>query len=224
MEKNKKTSLSSFSICRKIREALATNPAFHGIKQYLYHREPRSVITPHSNFETSSVTTHLPKDTEHDNNIKVNPERGGGGGGAIPIMFDYTNTPITTMPHIGIISEREDKVANKLIEPEPPRWKGQHDIGVQHSEQQVKRKSLDINDTFTEYIQRAKCRIRAVSNVSKGQNNSALYHEPNVTTTNNMENNHNQKDQFSDFIQHAKNKLGTTSNIGNTTTSSFKRD
>ncbi|CAL0310336.1 unnamed protein product [Lupinus luteus] len=193
---------------RKFREALATNPAFHGIKQYLYHREPRSVITP------------------HDNNIKVNQERGGG---AIPIMFDYTNTPRTTMSHIGIIiSEREDKVGDddKVVEPEPepPRWKGQHDVGVKHSEQQVKRKSIDINDTFTEYIQRAKCRIRSVSNDGNGHNNSSLHHHPNATTTNNMEKNHNQHDQFSDFIQHAKNKLRTTSNIGNsTTTASFKR-
>ncbi|XP_019455245.1 PREDICTED: probable WRKY transcription factor protein 1 isoform X2 [Lupinus angustifolius] len=191
MEKNNKTPLSRFSICRKFREALTTN--FHGIKQYFYQREPRSVIitTPHSNFETSLVTTHLTKNTHEDDN----PERGG----AIPIMFDYTNTPRTTMSHIGIIiSEREDN-------------------GVQHSEQQVKRKSIDINDTFTEYIQRAKGHNNS-NNVGKGHNNA-------TTTINNMEKNHNnQNDQFSDFIQHAKNKLRTTSNIGNTTTTtSFKR-
>lgn len=40
-------------------------------------------------------------------------------------------------------------------------------------EQQQGKKTLDINDTFSEYIERAKYRIRSVSNVGRGQSKSA---------------------------------------------------
>nr|KYP70669.1 hypothetical protein KK1_009897 [Cajanus cajan] len=172
---------SRTSICWKIRQALATNPAFraiHRIKHHYREREPRPVTT-HSN---SPSSTHLPQ------NKKANTK----GEGAIPIKFD-NSIPITSTQLIGT-----SKVAPK-VEPEPTR------VGTVHLEQQGK-KTLDINDTFTEYIERARYRIRTVSNVGRGQN----YDEANGGN-NKME---NQKD-------HAKKKIGSTSNAGKT--NSLKR-
>ncbi|KAK7336716.1 hypothetical protein VNO77_17262 [Canavalia gladiata] len=234
MEKN---TTSSSSICWKIRQALATNPAFRAIHRIKhYYREPRHVIT-HSNSPSLPPSTHLPS------NLKANTQ----GEGTIPIKFDQSIPKSTSTvhgqvskvasPQVGI-SETKHKVAAK-VEPEPWHVQGskaggikskhngkesigplkeQHGLGKVHSEQQAK-KTLDINDTFAEYIERARYRIRTVSNVGRGQSNSV----PDEAKGNNGNSNRtdNQKDHFADFIQHARKKIRTTSNVGKT--SSLKR-
>ena len=95
----------------------------------------------------------------------------------------------------------------------------QQGLGV-YSEQHGK-KSLDNDDTFTEYIRRAKQRIRTVSNIGREHSNPAPAAAPEYVDngTNNKE--ENQSDQFSEFIQLAKKKLKTTSRVGKN--GSFKR-
>ncbi|XP_027353107.1 uncharacterized protein LOC113863658 [Abrus precatorius] len=233
MEKN---TTSRSSICWKIRQAFATSPVFRAIHRIKhYYQEPKHVIT-HSNSPSLPPSIHLPQ------NMKANNQ-----GGAIPIMFDYSIPTSTSMVHGQVskvaspqagISEKTGKVGAKV---EAELWnvqgyragvfKGEHivkdticplkeqqTLRKLHSQQEGK-KTLDINDTFTEYIQRAKYRIRTVSNVGHGKNNSV----PDETNGSNGNNNRmeNQKDQFSDFIQRAKKKIRTTSNIGRT--SSLKR-
>lgn len=233
MEKN---NTPSFSICRKIRQAFASNPSFqaiHRIKQY--YREPKSVVAVNTHSNSPKIS-HLPP----QHHTKVNTQQGEG---EIPIKFDYStpeskkngNSKVSmtqgqaskvASPQVGT-SETRGKVAAK-VEPLPqhvPR-QGKHGIGVlQHSEQQGK-KSLDFNDTMAEYIQRAKYRIRTVSNVGQGQSNYSASHEANgygngrsATTAANKVEVH--RDQFQDFIEKTKKKIRTTSNVGKT--SSFKR-
>ncbi|TKY62488.1 hypothetical protein E2542_SST12344 [Spatholobus suberectus] len=213
------------SICWKIRQALATNPAFRAIHRIKHHyREPRPVTT-HSN------SPSLPPSTHFSQNMKAKTQ----GEGTIPIKFDSsipTSTPMVhgqvskvASPQVGI-----SEVAGK-VEPEPRHVQGsgvgafkgehngkdttgplkeQHGVGMLHLDKQGK-KTLDINDTFTEYIERARYRIRSVSNVGRGQSNSA----PDEANGNNnrME---NQKDHAN-----AKKKIRTTSSVGKT--SSLKR-
>jgi len=202
---------SRSSICWKIRQALATNPAFkaiHRIKHY--SREPRTVNT-HEN----SPSFHFPQNRK---------ARNTQGEGTIPIKFD--NSIPTSTPTVLASSQ----VAAK-VEPEPRYVRGsrvgvakgedngkdttgplkeQHGVGMQQG-----KKTLDINDTFSEYIERARYRIRSVSNVGRGQSKSAPVED---SGNNNRIQNH--KDHLSDFIQHAK-KMRTTSSVGKT--SSLKR-
>ncbi|RDX60727.1 hypothetical protein CR513_61105, partial [Mucuna pruriens] len=211
------TTTSRSSICWKIRQALSTNPAFRAIHRIKhYYQEPRPVTT-HANSSSLPPFTHLPQ------NMKTNNTQGEG---VIPIEFDSsipTSPPMVhgqvskvASPHVGI-----SQVAAK-VEPEPwhvqgsrvGAFKGEHNgkatTGPWKDSEQQDKKTLDINDTFTEYIQRAKYRIKTVSNVGRGQNYSAP--DEASGSINKME---NQKD-------HAK-KIKTTSNVGIGRTSSLKR-
>ncbi|KAE9620726.1 hypothetical protein Lal_00019371 [Lupinus albus] len=93
----------------------------------------------------------------------------------------------------------------------------------EHSEQHGKKSlSLDSDDTFTEFIRRAKYKIRSISNIGREQSNFApasTLEGANINVINNS-NDENEKDQFADFIKVAKKKLKTTSRVGNN--SSFR--
>ena len=79
--------------------------------------------------------------------------------------------------------------------------------------QEGQRSKPDAYDPFDDYIQRARQRIRTVSNVGAGdQSNSASSDEANGGSKNEDQ----QKDQFSVYIQQAKKKIRTTSSIGKT--------
>ncbi|WVZ06260.1 hypothetical protein V8G54_019606 [Vigna mungo] len=142
----------------------------------------------HYNRQPGTVTPHanspsLPLSTKSTKAKKTQ------GEGTIPIKFD-NSIPIK-------------------VEPEPRYGEGKDTTGHLKEQQQGK-KTLDINDTFSEYIERAKYRIRSVSNVGRGQSKSApVEHSGN---TNRLESN---KEHLSDFIQHAK-KMRTTSSVGKT--------
>lgn len=215
MEKNN-TTTSNFSICRKFRQVLATNLTFktiHRMKQQNQELKPQ--------------------------HIKIVNIEGGGGEGSIPITFDHSmlhnNASKVASPHVGI-SERKGKLvtdprlaqSETVVKVEPDDgnvsinqgmigkiYNGKPmKVGLVNLEKQDK-KSLDINDAFSEFIEREKNRIRTMSNVGKEQNNTVL---DEANSFNNME---NQNDHFSDFIIHAMKKIRTTSNVGKT--SSLKR-
>lgn len=218
---------SRSSICWKIRQALATNPAFrvihHRIKHY--YQEPRPA-TAHSN--SPSLTPNLPQNMMKAKNTK--------GEGEIPIKFDNSIPISIPRVHVQVSKVASPQVGiSAKIEPEPEPWhvqgsrvglfkdehnngkdtitgplKEQHGLGMQQGKKTV----VDINDTFTEYIERARHRIRTVSNVGRGQSHSA---PDEASGKNNKMENH--RDQFSDFIQHSKKKMRTTtSNVGKTST------
>lgn len=216
---------SRSSICWKIRQALATNPAFRAIHRIKHHFREPSPVTTHSNSPSlPPPSTHFP------HHMKAKTQ----GEGTIPINFDSPiPTSSTSMMHGKVLKVASpqvgiSQVADK-VELEP--WhvqgsrvgvlKGEHngkDITNPLKEQQMQgKKILDINDTFSEYIQRAKYRIRTVSNVDQGQSKYSAPDE--ARCCNNKMENH--KDQFSDFIQHAKKKIRTTSSVGKT--SSLRR-
>ncbi|BAT85402.1 hypothetical protein LR48_Vigan03g228200 [Vigna angularis] len=192
---------SRSSICWKIRRALATNPAFRAIHRIKhYYREP-GTVTPHANSPSLPLSTHFPQ------NMKAKKTQGEG---TIPIKFD--NSIPTSSPQVGI----SQAVAKVQPEPRYGVSKGEGKDTTGHlKEQQQGKKTLDINDTFSEYIERAKYRIRSASNVGRGQSKSApVEHSGN---SNRLE---SHKEHLSDFIQHAK-KMRTTSSVGKT--SSLKR-
>lgn len=213
MEKNN-TTTSNFSICQKIRQTLATNPTFRAIHRMKQHYQK-------------------PYNPQHVKVVNTKEE----GGGIIPIVFDYStpngnssNSMVSKVasPNVGI-SERKGQVVTKSEpkviglsstnngkhkeETRIPLKEHHGGVGLEHQG----KKTLDINDTFSEYIQRAKNRIRTVSNVGKGQNN----HVPVPDEYNGNNKMGNQHDPFSDFIQQARKRIRTTSNVGKT--NSLKR-
>ena len=131
----------------------------------------------HANSPSLPLSTHFPQNRKAKNTQ---------GEGTIPIKFD--NSTPTSQVSAKVEPVRGSKVGHL-------------------KEQQQGKKTLDINDTFSEYIERAKYRIRSVSNVGRGQSKSSA-----VEDNNRLE---NHKDHLSDFIQHAK-KMRTTSSVGNT--------
>lgn len=72
-------------------------------------------------------------------------------------------------------------------------------------------KPLYTDDTFTNYIQRAKNKIRSLSTIGRRHEEQ---HEPRSDVANVESNEEIEKDKFSDFIQNAKKKFRTMSTMG----------
>ncbi|KAJ1404816.1 hypothetical protein SESBI_26395 [Sesbania bispinosa] len=215
-----KNNSSSSSVCNKIRQALASNPAVLAIQRISsFSQEPKPVTTNSSNSPSPPTKTSGIKTKPHHNN---KPHTAG----TIPIKFDHStmgngnstlpSVPKGPSPHLGN-SEKTTKVAakgehqpqNLAMQGKPPMKTGaQHGLGV-HSNQQDK-KSMDINDTFKEFIQRAKVKIRTVSNIGRDQSNSV------AAPSQEIHGNENHKDHFSEFIHRAKKKIRTTTTVGKT--------
>ncbi|CAK8543423.1 unnamed protein product [Lathyrus sativus] len=215
MEKNNKTT-SNFSICRKIRQLLATNLAFKTVVQMKQQNQE-------------------PKPQQQ---MKIVNIEGGSGGGTIPITFDYSkvseHTSKITSPHVGISERKGESVIiqnlarSKTVTTDDDRNINtkQKMIGENYKRKSLKvglvnlekqgEKSLNINDAFSEYIQSITNGIGAVSNVGKGHNNHV---QDEANSFKKMENLNN--DHFSDFILETRKKITTTSNVGKT--SSLKR-
>ncbi|CAL5193602.1 unnamed protein product [Lathyrus oleraceus] len=144
MEKNNKTS-SNFSICRKIRQVLATNLAFKTVvRMKQQNQEPKP-----------------------QQQMKIVNIEGESGGGTIPITFDYSmvteHTSKIDSPRVGI-SERKGKMIGENYNGKPLK------VGLVNLEKQGN-KSLAINDAFIEFIERTNNKVGTVSNVGKGQKN-----------------------------------------------------
>ncbi|KAF7804781.1 protein bunched, class 2/F/G isoform [Senna tora] len=197
MENNNRSSR-----CRKIRQALANScalRAIHRISHYDHQESSRASNSP------------LAKPVKVSN---------GEAHGSIPIKFDYSSPSSSYIGHAQV-----GKVATK-VEPEPPHYvsrsnatsaalikgggdedKGKMKAHQDYFDQQYEKK--DMNYMFGEYIQRARERIRTVSNIGKGQNKPAL----NEAYNNNNVKKDNHRDQISDFIQRTKKKIRTTSTV-----------
>ncbi|CAK8543424.1 unnamed protein product [Lathyrus sativus] len=193
MEKNNKTS-SNLSICRKIRQVLATNLAFKTVLQMKQHnQEPKPQQMKTVNIE------------------------GGSGGGTIPITFDYSmvseHTSKVASPHVGV-SERKGESETVIRDDQRNTNAKKKMIGENYNGKPLKvglvnlekqgNKTLDINDAFSEFIERTNNRIGTVSNVGKGQN---IHVQDEANSYNKME---NLNDRFSDFIMEAKKRISKT--------------
>ncbi|OIW12688.1 hypothetical protein TanjilG_24621 [Lupinus angustifolius] len=192
MEKNNNS--NSF-MCRKIRQAFSNNLAVRAIRRISSypHQEPKPVTTDTNSSASLSpintaIQTNPPLPKHHNSNTEYS--------GASPINFDYTtmqngNSVASSVHGYSEITTKDAAEGDDVF------FKG---------EQKVK-KSMDINDTFNEYIKRAKIKIRTVSNIGRGQNNNT---SPEHETNHGTNKKENQKDQFSEFIHHAKKRFRTT--------------
>ncbi|XP_061358132.1 uncharacterized protein LOC133302375 [Gastrolobium bilobum] len=121
------------------------------------------------------------------------------------------------------ISNKHGGEALKVVSTEPyvPRQRKRSTkakmVGVGEDSKQHGKKPLHREDTFTNYIKRAKYKIRSLSNIG-GREEQSNPAPDEAYGTNKKE---NETDQFSNFIHQAKNKLRTVSKIGKN--GSFKR-
>jgi hypothetical protein len=223
MENNNNSSNSS--VCTKIRHVFASNPALRAIQRISSFSQEHKHVTNGSNSpssppKTSSVQTKPHHPTHHKAQTETSSD-------AIPIMFDYStpaykeNGNSKAVPSVAkpkgastIVgnSERATKVSAKS---ELPQQHAPKKAVAQNGNQQGK-ESVDINDTFKEFIQRAKKKIRTVSNIGRGQNNPAAAPDHEVHHGNSSGKNEGLEDHFQDFIHRAKKKIRTTTTVGKT--------
>lgn len=108
-------------------------------------------------------------------------------------------------------SEEQDEKATKIVYTEPT--SKAEKVPMQRRNMYTEEhgnKPLYNDDTFTNYIQRAKNKIRSLSTIGRRHEE----HHPRSDVANVESNQENEKDKFSDFIQNAKKKLRTMSTMG----------
>ncbi|AES61873.1 hypothetical protein MtrunA17_Chr1g0196551 [Medicago truncatula] len=219
MENN--NSSSNSSVCTKIRHAFASSPALRAIQRISSFNQEHKHVTNGSNSPPKA------------NNVKTKPHQTKPHHKAqtetssevIPIKFDYS-TPTykqngnssavssvakSAPTHVG--NSERTKVSAKSELPQPQQYVPKKVVaqnGNQHGKE-----SMDINETFKEYIQRAKKKIRTVSNIGRGQNNPAAApdHEVHHDTTTSGKN-ESLEEHFQDFIHRAKKKIRATTMVG----------
>lgn len=193
MENNKYNSNNS-SRCRKFRQALANSPAGRAISRMSHYH--------HQESSRPSSDSPLPQ------HVKGNNFSNEEAHGPIPIKFDYSQPPQYANASSLNPNRHEDK-GKKL--------KAQEFDDYQQYEKK------DANYIFSEYIKRAREKLRTVSNIGKGQSkpssDEAYYNYGN--NFHEMKKKDDHRDQISDFIHLAKKKIRTTSSVGKT--SSLKR-
>lgn len=203
-------------VCEKIYKAVTVCPAFQAIRNISHRRQTSRPASPAPN---SSLPT-LPLKTI-DIESKPDPPRPPKSIEAadlVPISFDYS---IQAPPHEKpkpatrpVPIEMDGQVASKT-KPEATTPTNQSPGKVNQTNPKVepphinkeegKKLATHIEDTFTDYINRAKIKIRTMSHVR---------HDHKKTSG---------KDKFSDYIDRAGVKIRTTSSIGSGgRSSSFK--
>ncbi|XP_052113926.1 uncharacterized protein LOC127745006 [Arachis duranensis] len=231
MDKNN-TSNSNPSVCNKIRQAIASNPAIRIINRISsYNQEPKhaklgsiSTSSPSSSPSSSSSPSpnnntpiqiqtkpHIPQQQEKGNHKEASPR-------TIPIKFEYSTPPKENIH--GQAPKSSPPFAATNLQSATNKDHGQehhhhhhHRHDGMHQEQQGKKSMMNIDETFNEYIQRAKKKIRTMSNIGRGHNSIAEDHESHGGGTNEKDH-HQHRDQFSEFINRAKKKIRTTTIVG----------
>lgn len=107
---------------------------------------------------------------------------------------------------------RDEYIAKPMMAKTPSTSKGQHGTWVYSNNT-----PLDNDETFNSFIRHAKYKIRTVSHIGREHSNVASASLPDEEANARD----NQNDQFSNFIQSAKNKLRATSSMRKNGT--FKR-
>jgi len=213
MENN--NSSSNSSVCTKIRHAFASSPALRAIQRISSFNQEHKHVTNGSNSppKANSVKTK----THHKAQTETSSE-------VIPIKFDYStptykqngnSSAVSSVAkgastHVGNSERTKVSAKSELPQPQHVPKKTVAQNGNQHGKE-----SMDINETFKEYIQRAKKKIRTVSNIGRGQNNPAAApdHEGHHGTATSGKN-ESLEEHFQDFIHRAKKKIRATTMVG----------
>jgi ribosomal protein L12E/L44/L45/RPP1/RPP2 len=195
MENNQDSQKSS-GVCEKIHHAFSFHPNNNNtkIRRVSHSQEdprPRPAASLPLHNHVGKPADHV--QTKHPNSPKV--DKFLGADHQIPIKLDYSS------PKVASEVEEKQRHVVKVVEPHVQKEAG-------------KQPSQDINDTFSDYIKRAKMKIRTVSNAGGGKNIASQqddiardhHHDTKQRDTSN--------DQFSEYINRAKMKIRAVSNAG----------
>jgi hypothetical protein len=217
----------SSGVCERILHAFSVHPARTKIRQ----QDP----TPASHASNPTLPLHNHVGKPVDIHIKAAaPEHPNSAeADKIPNKFDYStpqhpanekgkgkSAAAAPPPHLAIQNSNSTpltKVASGLQE--KPKLK-KRQMAAAEVEEKHHVQNHDINNTFSDYIKRAKLKIRTVSNVGGGKNQASLQDDAHGHT----KKKDSAKDHFSEYIHRAKMKLRTTSSFGHGKTISFKRE
>ncbi|CAI8603867.1 unnamed protein product [Vicia faba] len=215
MENN--NSSSNSSVCTKIRHVFASNPALRAIQRLSSINQEHKQITHGSNYPSSSPKSSVVQTKPHH---KAQTETSSE---PTHIKSGYSTPTYKEKGHSSAVSsvakgastlvgnsERATKVSAKSELQLPQQHHAPNKAVAHHGNQQGK-ESVDINDTYREFIQRAKKKIRTVSTIGRGQNNTtaAPDHEVQHGTTT-AGKNESREDHFQDFIHRVGKKIRAT--------------
>ncbi|KAG4981853.1 hypothetical protein JHK87_026602 [Glycine soja] len=193
MDKNNSNNSSSSSVCTKIRQALTSNPAFRAVQRItsFNQQEPTNKPFTKGPNSQSSITNIIIQNKPHHPHHKAHTE--GSGSGSIPIKFDNGNysavssTVANGKQHVPMQQGKQPEGNNKkkmdindhfkdFIQNTREKmmrsvtnigWTHQsnHAAAPEHGEAQNKNESH-----FSEFIQRARKKLRTTTTVRKNNN------------------------------------------------------
>ncbi|CAJ1969189.1 unnamed protein product [Sphenostylis stenocarpa] len=200
---------SNSSVCDKIRQALASNPAVRAVQRITSFNQDPKPLTKHP--KTPSSITNIPIQNKPHSNHKAHKE--GSGSETIPIKFDHSTPKLSNGSSAVSSAAKGSERATKVVvkgEPHPQhvpmqgyKQHGHHGV---HTESTLGKKPMDINDHFKDFIQQTREKMmRSMTNIGFGQSNHAAAADQEPQHGANKNESH-----FSDFIQRARKKLRTT--------------
>lgn len=224
MEKNGNNPAAAASdsdgVCQKIFSAITVSPAFRTVRRATHFpQEPtaasaaRSMYPPQpqpkKSAESAPVVIRIPITSE-----KTEKTVGKGCGDQANSKVTAKIEPEKRPTHHGLVHKYKEELAkatHSKVEED------KHEAQAQARNIEGKRQGrLDINDKFSEYINRAKIKMRTMSSKKIAESDDGDYDRKERERGN---------DHFSDYIQRAKNKFRSTpSNLGGRKNASFKRE
>lgn len=198
MENN--NSSSNSSVCTKIRHVFASNPALRAIHRISSINQDHKQITNGSNYPSTNLKTSSVQTKPHHKAQKETSSE------PIHTKFDYSTPTYKEKGHSSAVSTVSAKSELQLPQP-------QHDPkkAAAYTGNQQGKESVDINDTFRNFIISAKKKIRTVSTIGRGHNNptAAPDHEVHHGTTT-ASKNESHDDHFQDYIHRIGKKIRAT--------------
>ncbi|KAL2323582.1 hypothetical protein Fmac_027961 [Flemingia macrophylla] len=194
MDNNKNS--SSSSICRKIRQALASNPAILAIQRISsFNQEPKPVTkypnSPPHHYKARKEGIGANPKLRSDNGKPPASSTTKGASSGIPIT-------------VGAKGEREPHPQHVPVQGK----QHQHGHVVVHSEQQGK-KHGDINEHFKVFIENTRDKMRrSMTNIGWAQSNHPAPAQDQEAHASNKNESH-----YSDFIQRVGKKLRATTTV-----------
>ncbi|CAK7348192.1 unnamed protein product [Dovyalis caffra] len=228
MEGNSNSNSCPKVVCEKIYKAVTVSPAFQAIRRISSRpRDPRSARPAPNSSPPPPLSktvidiqsqTYSPKKHRKDAKSHATP-RNGAATVMVPVNFDYSSqsipangksksaAPLPSIPKNTQVASRiepEAKTSSMAVVQSPipgnkannPKFESPQHIKLEEGNHKP---GMHIEDRFTDYINRAKIKIRTVSNAGHEKQHAHAG---------------SGKDKFTDYINRAKVKLRTTSSIG----------
>lgn len=205
--------------CKRIRRAVAASPAYHTVRRISYILPNSRSASPATNSSPPAKAIDLQSKSGSSKHPKS--DRNREVAASVPITFDYSSQ--NEKPTLLELIQKNTQIARvapkiesdgapaKTIAGEVTKTKVNPEVKLEKGG----KSGVHIEDRITDYINRAKFKIRTMSRSSEGKYGSGKDKDKLSDDTSG-------KDKFSDFIDRTRNKLKKASSIGAGKSHSFK--